>query len=215
MLRRTEIPKLLTSSILAACLCLVLAHRAGASPSIAWSGVMDIGLAWSQEFNIDLDMNGSSDFMIRHMFSNTDAFALTEGNEFLCTINEDPKYRPAARPEWSGILADDVLVDPHVWHDNPEDHRQIMMASGYGYWASADHAYMGVRFLGDAGLYYGWIEMSLDGSAPYDMTIHSWAYETQPGVGITIGMVPEPSTWALVLLGCAMFFLNRGYSRQS
>ncbi len=212
MCRDTEMPKLCVS-LLVACVCLVFVHRAGASPSIVWSGVLDIGLAWSQEYNIDLDMNGSNDFMIRHMFSNTDAFALTDGNEFFCTINDDPMYRPAARPEWSGILVDDSPVDPHVWHDNPEDHRQIMMASGSGYWAGADHAYMGVRFLADADLLYGWIEISLDANAPYDMTIHSWAYETQPGVGITLGMVPEPATWALFLIGSVMILFNR-YSRN-
>lgn len=37
-------------------------------------------------------------------------------------------------------------------------------------------------------------------------TYHGWAYETQPGFGITLGMVPEPSTWGLLLVGLGCLF---------
>ena len=187
-----------------------------ASPSIVWSGVQDIESGYSCELELDLDMNGSVDFMFRHSFYDTEAFALTEGNEFFCTLDIEPeKYPPAARRESAGTLFDDSPVDPNVWYDDTfEGYSQIMMSFGNGYWAYADHDYMGVRFQGDAGLLYGWIEIGLDGDAPYGLTINSWAYETQLGVGIVAGMVPEPSSWALFLtgLGC---LLGRAINRRS
>ncbi len=218
MLQRAEIPNLCISAVVV-CLCLVFAHWAEATPSISWSGVQDIELTsfGYEHLELDLDGNGSSDFRIRHAIQTAQAFALVDGNEFFCTIDEEPdKYPPAARPEAAGVLADDSPVDPHVWYEDDHDGEgQIMMAYGSGYWANTDHDYMGVRFLAGSDLHYGWIEMSLDGSLPNPMTIHSWAYETQPGVGIMLGMVPEPSTWMLFLtgLGCLLCRLRHRRKR--
>ncbi len=190
---------------IAGCFCLGCVQHAESSPSIVWSGEQDIETTmFDTGFTyMDLDSNGTDDFSIRRYGDDVFVFSLSEGNEFFCTINEDPRYLPAARPESTGVLADDSPEAPYVWSGDNEGYGQIMMAYGQGYWVGADHAYMGVRFLAEEDLLYGWIEMSLDASAPYTMTIHSWAYETQPGVGITFGVVPEPSTWALFLIGVA------------
>jgi len=71
-----------------------------------------------------------------------------------------------------------------------------------------------VRFFAGEDLHYGWIEMSLDDSDLYTLTIHSWVYETQPGVGITFGVVPEPSTWALFLIGVACLACGRRHMKE-
>lgn len=85
-----------------------------------------------------------------------------------------------------------------------------MMSLGDGEWVGTDHQYMGVRFLGDGDLYYGWMEMSIEPEMPLNMTIHSWAYNSQPGAGIVAGVVPEPSTIALMLCGAfAIFAIHR------
>jgi len=194
----------------------MLTHQAGAG-TIVWSGVQNIDLPWagSLDVNIDLDLNGTDDFMIRRSGLDAWAYSLVVGNEFFCTINEDPKYRPASRPESVGVLIDDSPVDPNVWHDNPEDHGQILLSFGNGYWDGADHQYMGVRFYGDAALYYGWIEMSIEPDMPQNMTIHSWAYNSQPGVGLMAGVVPEPSTWALFLCGGIALLVRIRQRRKS
>lgn len=192
----------LFKSLSAVCLCLMLTHQAGAMPFIIWSGVQDIEVPWfASDTMLDIDANGVDDFMIRNQGSFTIlAYSLVDGNEFFCTINEDPKYPPAAHPESAGTLFDDAPINPNVW-DNNESDSQIMMEFGNGYWAGTDHEYMGVRFYDDAALFYGWVEMSIDGDTPHSMTIHSWAYNSQPGAGLVAGVVPEPSTWALFLCG--------------
>jgi len=198
-------------SAIASCFWLLCAQHAESSPSIVWSGVRDIETTmFNTGFTyVDLDANGTYDFSIRRNSANVLAFVGSAGNEFFCTINDDPKYPPAARPELAGILVDDSPAAPYIWNGDNEGDGQVMMAFGQGYWVGADHAYMGVRFLADEDMYYGWIEMSLADTEPYAMTIHSWAYETQPGVGITFGVVPEPSTWALFLIGSVIIFFNR------
>ena len=49
---------------------------------------------------------------------------------------------------------------------------------------------------------YGWVRLSTGiGDVYSSYILHDWAYESQPGVGIVAGVVPEPSTWALFLCG--------------
>lgn len=53
------------------------------------------------------------------------------------------------------------------------------------------------------GYQYGWIGIASDGSDPVTFTpkLTGWAYQTQPGLGITAGAVPEPGTVALGVVG--------------
>jgi len=193
-----------TEILTAVCLCLMLAHQAEAG-SIVWSGVQDIEYPFVPplDVNIDLDLNGVDDFMIRRGGVDAWAYSLVDGNEFFCTTDEEPdKYPPAARPESSGTLIAASPVAPKVWYDDTfEGYGQIMMHQGNGYWVGTDHQYMGVRFFGGSDLYYGWIEMSIEPDMPNPMTIHSWAYNSVPGEGLVAGVVPEPSSIALLLCG--------------
>ena len=187
----------------AVCLCLMLAHQAEAG-SIVWSGVQDISIPWFPLHTamIDVDSNGSDDFMIRNEGGfNMKAYSLVDGNEFFDEITT-VGHAPNTVPSSFGTIFDDTPTSPNIWYDNPDDHSQIMMSQGTGFWVGADHQYMGVRFQGDAGMLYGWMEISLASEMPLDMTIHSWAYNSVPGEGLVAGVVPEPSSIALLLCGC-------------
>ncbi len=83
----------------------------------------------------------------------------------------------------------------------------------YGPFAGLD-GYLGIRFLIGSELHYGWIHLNCVFSGPYQPAagrITEWAYNTVPGQPITVGAVPEPSTWALVSLGalCLWRFRRR------
>jgi hypothetical protein len=40
-------------------------------------------------------------------------------------------------------------------------------------------------------------------ATPRAITVHEWAYESVPGVGIAAGAIPEPSGLGLLALGSA------------
>ena len=58
--------------------------------------------------------------------------------------------------------------------------------------------YLGVRFDPGDGLHYGWIGVTRTG---LELDAFAWGYETDPGVPIAAGAVPEPGTLALLAFG--------------
>lgn len=110
-----------------------------------------------------------------------------------------------------GELIENDVNDPLLWRSE-DDILVVSLGGGgggiAGYWKGADHEYMEVRFTADGSIYYGWIEISV--SDTYDLaTIHSWAYNTVPGEGLVAGVVPEPSTIVLFLIGISIFGVKR------
>lgn len=79
-----------------------------------------------------------------------------------------------------------------------------------GEFVSGSAGYIGFKFFtnGNDGPYYGWMEVVLanDGATG---VIREWAYDDS-GNSINIGLVPEPSAIASLLLGAAVF----GYRRR-
>ena len=65
--------------------------------------------------------------------------------------------------------------------------------------------YLGVRFYIGANLHYGWIRLDFDNGFPNQARglLAEWAYNSVPNAPLAAGVVPEPSTWALLALGAA------------
>jgi hypothetical protein len=73
--------------------------------------------------------------------------------------------------------------------------------------------FIGLEFeLGD-GVHYGYFDVSVSGSGP-GATLHGWAYESIPNLPITAVAVPEPSTWALIVLGGVFLAYTRHNQRK-
>jgi hypothetical protein len=86
------------------------------------------------------------------------------------------------------------------------------MAFGPGYansqWAFAgqNSGYLGVRFNAGADQHFAWMRLTVEpnnSATPRAITVHEWAYESVPGVGIAAGAIPEPSGLGLLALGSA------------
>ncbi len=60
--------------------------------------------------------------------------------------------------------------------------------------------YLGLEFDISGDTHYGWVEVESSEFFQF-VRVHRWAYESEPGVGILAGQIPEPSGIALVLAG--------------
>jgi hypothetical protein len=61
--------------------------------------------------------------------------------------------------------------------------------------------YVGVRFNDFDGTHYGWIAVERTSWYGLDLEVHAWGYETEAGVPVQAGAVPEPGTLALLAFG--------------
>lgn len=74
----------------------------------------------------------------------------------------------------------------------------VRYGSGTSGFFVGNRGYIGVEFLIENQIHYGWID--LDNYSWWQSEIHGWAYESEPGKPIIAGAIPEPST---LLLACA------------
>lgn len=63
-------------------------------------------------------------------------------------------------------------------------------------------------------LHFGWVRVNTD-ILTGSMTIVDWAYQSQPGVGITAGAVPEPFSLGLLAAGAAGLALLRSQRSEA
>ncbi len=90
------------------------------------------------------------------------------------------------------------------------DSNVASMAFGPGFpnsqWAvpGSNSGYLGVRFNIGTAEHFAWMRLTVAPQAsatPRAITVHEWAYEDVPGVGIEAGAIPEPSALGLLALG--------------
>lgn len=72
--------------------------------------------------------------------------------------------------------------------------------------AGSNSGYLGIRFNIGTAEHFAWMRLTVEPQAsanPRAITVHEWAFENVPGVGIETGAVPEPSALGLLALGSA------------
>ncbi len=76
---------------------------------------------------------------------------------------------------------------------------------------NSSNNYFGFRFTGEDGLlHYGWGQLSLGATITDPVrTLVGYGYESVANTGLTVGAVPEPSTYALMAVGIAGLLLAR------
>jgi len=78
---------------------------------------------------------------------------------------------------------------------------------GIGYWREEDaDGYLGVQFDIGGNTHYGWVHVI----NTYGITgeIVAWAYESTPDTGLQAGVIPEPATLLLLLVGTGVLALR-------
>ena len=67
---------------------------------------------------------------------------------------------------------------------------------------------IGIEFEAADGIHYGYIDID-SGPGYAGLTLYGWAYESQPGVAIPAGQVPEPSHIMLLVTGSVVLLTKR------
>ena len=187
-------------------LFLALAWQAMADSTIVWSGVQNVKMGpgsspdWLPSFatwTLDVNGDGNNDLTYRY----EQAFTVQGSAGCTVTVQPQPPFNILdSVPLAAGITvgpASPLAAGPYsmvTWQTIPG-----VGTIGAGSWAFVDNAYMGVCFTASDGVHYGWIEIaSFSDQRAY---IQDWAYQSQPGVGIVTGVIPEPTTLRLCLIG--------------
>lgn len=171
---------------------------------------------------IDLDGDGTPELTLTANVSSSGVRA--EGDTRIVVYNPPPPDLPGpVDPIFTGEeIGPGIEIGSRLWFggyaDGPEDPAYdtdfrnfiICVTSGCDSRFQLDGVpkYMGVEFLRDDGIHYGWVAVSAGGTTSTVGTT-GWAWESEPGVPIIAGAIPEPSSVLLLMLGGSFLFALR------
>lgn len=157
-------------------------------------------------YDFDVDQNGTADYRFDLAAGLGVTVEPTGANRQIAVPNTPPALGSNLEPLPAGFQIGALLEPSHHW---------VSLDSPDRYWRSAlsacadigciglfhgQDAYMGIEFRRGEDIHYGWVHIN-NPAGQAGGYILDWAYETQPGVSILAGAVPEPSTWALLAGG--------------
>lgn len=203
MIRRTVISLLLPLLLLCQAGAAIVVTYRGNAPNVF--GPLN-PLPFATDFDINSD--GIADFFF-HRGSFTAAMQGHNGNRFISVISTGWDVGGNIVPIQTGsLIGPDTVSLPGNWHHHTDNGG----ASGFGL-TNMQHAdaYIGVEFRIEDEIHYGWIHYSgfdHPDNGPFlpfpGGFINSWAWETEPGVSIVAGQIPEPATVALLTGGAIL-----------
>jgi hypothetical protein len=176
----------------------------------------------SEPVDFDINLDGIWDYR----FSRGNFVVALEShgaNRFISTLSIPPDLGGDVTPVPLGsIIGADTSLLSGDWHR----HMDNGGGSGFGLNSGPNpmqyaDAYIGVEFMLTDGIHYGWIQYigfsHPEKGVPFPLLggfIDSWAWETQPGVAIIAGAIPEPSTAAYLGVGTALILKRNGNNRK-
>jgi hypothetical protein len=174
----------------------------------------------SDFFPYDIEGNGTIDFTF---IGDPSAAGLrTErGNRLVITIDPPPNIGgPVASISSGSLIGLNSLAQGSQWISSdilggfvsPDElvANEIIQVFFSGHATNfTERSVIGFEFEAEDGIHYGYFDIS---PAPYiapRITLHGWAWETQPGVPIVAGRVPEPSALTLAIVTTASILSRR------
>jgi hypothetical protein len=151
-----------------------------------------------------LDGDGTVEFSFSGIWHIAVDFRSENSNRYLIVPDPPPNIGGAVAALNAGFQIGEESGDSSYDWFNHTDWATLMLNLDAGrageFWDT--RAYIGIEFLLDDGIHYGWFDVEGGASGPYAV-IHGWAYESTPGMGIMAGAVavPEPSTIMLLAGG--------------
>lgn len=215
----------------------LLPHGADAAVVVTYRGnspnVLPLGLTGATQFDINGDGTDDFRFLSNGFFASLDTLG---DNRVSAFIDETGFYSHQIVPVEFGYQIGPSSTFPYfglpgTWHSADE---VPTYTSGFllGYDTSGfmqfSSSYIAVEFRADDGIHYGWIQYTGFGVAQvpilgpngeilgYTMGINqpggfvdSWGWETEPGVPILAGQIPEPTQSVLIWIGLATMLARR------
>ena len=159
-------------------------------------------------YNFDVNGDGTTDFVLRAI--NAEFMVIPVGqNAVLGTLAPPPNLVGAVGAFGFGYAISLNPVAPRQWIQGAGD-ADLLGRYGpvfaYEWQGVKSDSYMGVQFYIGSEIHYGWVHLWVFRNGGY---IKEWAYDTVAGQGILAGAVPEPSTWAFLLLGLGGVVFSR------
>ncbi|MDF7799901.1 PEP-CTERM sorting domain-containing protein [Pontiellaceae bacterium B1224] len=210
-----------------------LAIAASAPADVVWSGEQNLS---GYEQYIDLNFDSQTDVVVYYQVHEGDVFdpdsytailmAYIENGETDQILVDASNNRDAALP--FGTLISDTPDAPREWiggknvvsgrvgdwYLNPPEPN-----TGWnGMLGETGEAYLGIAFDIDSSTHFGWVHVVLGENNPEygfkDPITASWAYESTANTPISAGVIPEPSTGILAMIGSlALLFHARSRRR--
>ncbi len=163
-------------------------------------------LAGFRDQDLDIDGDGAVDFVLAHN-AGSSLYVQQQGTNRVLMRNGD------GIPDVSGLIVGADLEEDQFWQaiimltvSKISPDIQICVTNGAGSGCDGNFVgrtgIFGVEFDIAGQTHYGWVRATGAPSA-VRMEFSDWAYESEPGVPILAGAVPEPSGAALLALGAA------------
>jgi len=157
---------------------------------------------------MDMNGDGTAEFTFMSANASSGGFAILAGPD-----NAVMSFRSLDTAFAVPLAADSVIgpdPSPYEWtrHGSPSDglpFGSVLTAcvdiGCVGLFTGVESGYAGLQFQIDGQTHYGWVRVGAPLAGLNGGWIYEYAYDTQPGVPILAGAVPEPSTWALMVAG--------------
>jgi hypothetical protein len=202
-------------TVIALFLALLAVHPCRGGISVNWlEEPLELGGWWNPPtpHSLDIDENGTVDFSFWGDVASSVGMHSEGVNRYLIVPSPPPNIGgPVAALEAGfliGAQSDDGRLD---WFGDNHDYWSGLMQSlstgtAGEFWGT--RAYIGMEFQMNDGMHYGWFDVEGSSSSPY-AEVHGWGYETEAGIPIIAGAVPEPSTIMLFSAGAMAILLSR------
>lgn len=172
---------------------------------------------------VDIDANGTADVMIIKLSTEMTIAASAIGSTYMWgraggVMGLD--FGSDAKAFSSGDVIGPELASPDPWvgwHNDDSTRASATLAGTisdvrFGEFINrgpVELLYLGVRFEREGAAHYGWIAFNGSGALGRYIYVHGWAYESEPGVGLIAGQVPEPVALLMLAGGSALLALRR------
>jgi len=221
----SETPKIMKAShrILRSSLALTAVGVGGSTQAeIVWSGPVDLWATVGNPVYFDVNGDAVNDYRLLFAADNTSKPSLTSAIEndlsklVLVDTNGVTDEGAYGFPVTStGTTIDSTYLNGGSnWEGFFYMNGDNQLAGGYYNDGAGDTGYVGLAIPGVNGNNYGWAQVSFIPSSNL-LILHDYAYETEAGVGIVTGAVPEPSSIALLAAGAGGLALLRAGRKRA